>query len=306
MTSLKHLLGATDLSAPSLHAVDRGFLLARETGARYTVLHALAVDTFGEFRQLLGAKLPEVMRSIEAEVQEKLADVVADPARNRGVAAEMRVERGFALEVVPAYAQSTGVDLILLGAQGSGVLKQLLIGSTTSHLLRKSRCPVVVVKQPAQAPYGRVLISVDFSPASEAAIKTARTVAPAAHIVLLHVFDVPFEGKMRFAGVDEELIHRFCVEIREHAFKRLRSLATDAGLAVGDYTALVERGDAARAILAEEEKHGHDLIVLGKHGTHVTEEMLLGSVTKRVLSESRCDVLVVVDERSPMVEPITP
>jgi nucleotide-binding universal stress UspA family protein len=31
----------------------------------------------------------------------------------------------------------------------------------------------------------------------------------------------------------------------------------------------------------------------------VTEELLLGSVTKRVLAESRSDVLVVVDERRP-------
>jgi CPA2 family monovalent cation:H+ antiporter-2 len=34
---------------------------------------------------------------------------------------------------------------------------------------------------------------------------------------------------------------------------------------------------------------------MGKHGTHVTEELLLGSVTQRVLAESQGDVLVVVD-----------
>jgi len=36
---------------------------------------------------------------------------------------------------------------------------------------------------------------------------------------------------------------------------------------------------------------------MGKHGTNVTEELLLGSVTKQVLAESRSDVLVVVDKR---------
>ena len=38
---------------------------------------------------------------------------------------------------------------------------------------------------------------------------------------------------------------------------------------------------------------------MGKHGTHVTEELLLGSVTKRVLSESEQDMLVVVGAPRP-------
>jgi nucleotide-binding universal stress UspA family protein len=31
---------------------------------------------------------------------------------------------------------------------------------------------------------------------------------------------------------------------------------------------------------------------MGKHGTYLTEELLLSSVTKHVLDESQCDVLV--------------
>lgn len=36
-----------------------------------------------------------------------------------------------------------------------------------------------------------------------------------------------------------------------------------------------------------------DLITVGKHGAHIAEELLLGSVTKHVLAESQCDVLVI-------------
>jgi hypothetical protein len=39
------------------------------------------------------------------------------------------------------------------------------------------------------------------------------------------------------------------------------------------------------------------LIVLGKHGTHLTEELLLGSVTRQVLDAAQGDVLVVSDTR---------
>lgn len=62
--------------------------------------------------------------------------------------------------------------------------------------------------------------------------------------------------------------------------------------------ALVLHGDATRQIISQEENYDCDLIVMGKHGTRVTEEPLPGSVTNRVLAESCSDVLVVVDARA--------
>jgi len=44
-----------------------------------------------------------------------------------------------------------------------------------------------------------------------------------------------------------------------------------------------------------EQEYDADLIVIGKHGTNFTEELLLGSVTKHVLAESQGDVLVVAE-----------
>jgi len=299
----KHFLAATDLSVPSLHAVDRGFLLAREGGARYTVMHALAIDTPEEFRQLLGERLAAVLHNIEQHALESLAAVVSDPTRHAGVSAAIRVEPGLAFSAIPACAEALGADLVLLGARGEGFLQTLLLGSTASRLLRKSRCPVLVVKQPAEQAYRRVLIPVDFSPASGLAIRMARQVAPDAYIVLLHVFEAPFEGKMAYAGVDEEFIAQYRAEAREHALERMRELAAAAGLTAANHARVVLPGNPAREILEEERKHRHDLIVMGKHGTHLTEELLLGSLTKRVLAESLCDVLVVVDERPPAPDP---
>ncbi|KFB69963.1 MAG: Universal stress protein family protein [Candidatus Accumulibacter vicinus] len=40
-----------------------------------------------------------------------------------------------------------------------------------------------------------------------------------------------------------------------------------------------------------------DLLVVGKHGSHMADKLLLGSVTKHVLAESQCDVLVIGDPR---------
>jgi CPA2 family monovalent cation:H+ antiporter-2 len=104
---------------------------------------------------------------------------------------------------------------------------------------------------------------------------------------------------MRFAGVSDDLINQYRIEARERAISHLHHLAQALGLM--KYSGHVTHGDITRQIVEYEEECRCDLIVMGKHGTHVTEELLLGSVTKRVLAESLNDVLVVVDKRAPDV-----
>jgi len=306
MARLSHILTATDLSSSSLHAVDRGFRLAQATGARYTVAHALGIDALAPLRELFGANNAAITEKIVDEARDKLGGILAQPERNRGISASIRLEEGQASAAISAFADADQADLLLLGAHGAGFLQRVLLGSTASRLLRKSRCPVLVVKQAAQDSYRRILITVDFSPASRTAIDLVRTLAPQAHLLLLHVFEVPFEGKMQYAGVGEDIIFQYRIEARERALHQLHELAENAGLTTLDYTVLVLQGDATRQIIEQEEQHDCDLIVMGKHGTPVTEELLLGSVAKRVLAESGSDVLIVVDDRMADITPITP
>ena len=305
MRALTRLLAATDLSGPSLRAVDRGFQLARDTGAAYTIVHAIGLDAAGAWRELLGAQAGTVSEKAIARLREALSALAADPGRNHGVSADVRVLEGFATDEVPACAQALDADLVLVGAHGQGFMQRVLLGSTSATLLRRTRCPVLVVKAPGRDPYRRMLIPVDFSPGSEHAIRMARRIAPAADVVLLHVFDVPFEGMLRYAGVDEDVVHRHRIETRERALQQLHALAERAGLEPTDFTAVVQHGNATRQIVSNERQHACDLIVMGKHGQHLTEELLIGSVTKRVLAESRSDVLVVGDGRRPAAPGVT-
>jgi nucleotide-binding universal stress UspA family protein len=55
----------------------------------------------------------------------------------------------------------------------------------------------------------------------------------------------------------------------------------------------VAYGDHAPTTLREKAVEiDADLMILGKHGKSLGEQLLLGSVTLHMLSECRCDVLV--------------
>ncbi len=57
-------------------------------------------------------------------------------------------------------------------------------------------------------------------------------------------------------------------------------------------TAVVE-GNPKHEILAEAEKMGADLIVVGSHGRGAIERFLLGSVSQAIALHARCSVLIV-------------
>jgi nucleotide-binding universal stress UspA family protein len=297
MARLQHLLTATDLSGSSLHALDRGLMLATQNGARHTALHALGLDGLDGIREWLGERDPHATERLLLDAQARLQEALADAAQRTGadIPVQCRVDPGLPGPAIAQQVADGAVDLVLVGAHGAGFWQRVLLGSTASRLLRKSTVPVLVVKQAPSHAYRRVLVALDFSPGALRAIRLARELAPQAHLLLLHVFEVPFEGKMQFAGVSPETIEQYRIEARERALQKLHQLTVEAGLQPMEHTAVVVGGDAVRELIVHEERHRCELVVMGKHGTHVTEELLLGSVTKRVLAESQSDVLVVVD-----------
>lgn len=304
--SLNHIIAATDLSPASLHGIDRGFVIASQSGCRYTVVHALGLDALAPLQAWLGERSARVSEGVSEEARARLDALLAEPGRNRGVDAAVRLEDGQATAALTRLAAEEDTDLIVIGARGGGFFQRMLPGSTASRLLRKTRCPILIVQQSASSPYRRALVAIDFSPASLLALRVARALSPGIDLVLLHVFDVPFEGKLRYAGVDDDVIDHYRDEARVKAARQLDELARSAGLGTSDYTALVVHGDATAEIVRHETSLNCDLVVMGKHGQHVTEELLLGSVTRRVLSEVNSDVLVIVEPQSAGTAKVTP
>mgnify|MGYP000573351572 CR=1 FL=1 len=293
MTRLGSILAATDLSTPARHAVARAFHIAGTTGAELTLLHVMNQGWLDELRRLLGAASDEVEQRLRDDAREQLARLAAQLGPQHGVSARLSLTSGRVLSDILDQADALDAGLIVVGARGEGYLGRLLIGTTSERLLRRSLRPMLVVKQAPHEAYRRVLVPVDFSAASAPALRLAYAVAPGAQMVLFHAYEAPFESKLRYAGVEEATLNRYLIAARQDALTRLQALTAAVGLASGQVGLHVEHGEASHAILAQAQALDCDLIVMGKHGQGMLEELLLGSVTKHVLAESVGDVLVV-------------
>ena len=285
------ILAATDFSAPARHAADRAARLARASAVPLTLMHVLPAGALQSLRHWLGAD-SGTEQQLQAQALQQLQQQAAELQAARHVPVVTQHANGAPVDALVRAADALDASLLVLGARGEGFLRRWVMGSTAERLLHRSRRPLLVVRQLPQAPYRRVLLALDFSPWSLQAVTLAQHLAPHAHLVLLHAFQVPFAEKLQFAGVDAATIEHYRTHARAEASQRVQGMAQAARLPEGQWEPRIVEGDAAQRIVELEQELGCDLVVLGKHGQSAAEDLLLGSVTQHVLAEGSSDVLV--------------
>ncbi len=292
MAELKHILAATDLSGPARHAVERAARVAAGSDAALAMIHIANLAPLDQVRQLLSSEPERLEQDLVDQLRDALRTLAATIHERFGVTPALRVATGDLLPELLNHAATLPADLLVLGARGSSFLRHILLGTTAERLLSSSRVPMLIVKQPPHEPYRQLLVPVDFSASSLRALRLARTIAPRADISVHHVVEVPFEGQLRYAGVDEAKIEHYRAIAHNQAWEKLRQLRSSAELDDARVELLVRQGDVSQRILEQEQEADCDLIVIGKHGKDAIEELLLGRVTRHVLTEAQGDILV--------------
>jgi len=139
----------------------------------------------------------------------------------------------------------------------------------------------------------RILLPVDFSPGSQAAVDLALHLARelGASITLLHALQPAsaMAGIVPGAKLDEDT-----AEERRTLETRLAEIAADLraqGATVAEGIVVV--GPPTRTILERARAGGFDLIAMGTHGRTGLPRLLLGSVAEHVVRHAECPVVTV-------------
>ncbi|AKJ30778.1 universal stress protein [Caldimonas brevitalea] len=286
MTPITSILVATDFSVAANIAVRRAALIAAQHDARMTLLNVVDPSTFRPLRGWVSKSTAIDFKVAQAHVA--LGGFAAEIAGRHDVHVRTAVQIGDALEHVRQMMEDA--DLLVVGASSADPLKDFLFGTPTERLLRLLRRPVLVAKQPLEGPYRRVLVPVDFTESSEAAVRTALDLAPFAAIHLIHALSGHPLTRLR-ADVPEAVIREYEARDRQRGVRRLRSMV--ASLDHARLHICADHGDPAHLTLAKQKRIVADLVVMGKKGQSTVSDFLLGSVVNRVMSNTPCDVLVI-------------
>ena len=256
------------------------------------VIGSLALESL----HLLTQPPEQTERRLIDSAKEQIAKLAHELAEKHHIPVTPVIEIGRAHSEIVRHAEAIDAGLVVLGAHGGSLVRELFLGSTAEKVLRKLSRPVLIVKREPQAPYQRILVPVDFSEPSRRAMEFALRIAPHAHITVLHAFEVPYEAKLRFSGASDEAIRAYRAEAEAQADRAMQQFISTSGATASPLSDIVEFGTAPAVIRGKAEVLEPDLIVMGKHGQSAWEDMLLGSVTKQVILDASCDVLVVSED----------
>lgn len=144
------VLIASDGSGLAMDAARRAVQLL-PSDAVYTVItvvHPAGVTAgmdvgFG----LAAASLPPVPAAALARAEDDARRSVESTATALDRPSTPRVAHGDPGATICAVAASESFDVIVVGSHGSGVIRRVLLGSVSHHVLHHAPCPVLVVRE---------------------------------------------------------------------------------------------------------------------------------------------------------------
>ncbi|MEM3927730.1 MAG: universal stress protein [Archaeoglobaceae archaeon] len=180
-------------------------------------------------------------------------------------------------------------DFIALGARGRGIFKEILLGSVSEGVVRKSNVPVYVFKskveenelgvkcyKPCEKLFERILVAYDFSNHSKLCLDYASTIAQkvGSELVILHADEDDACKVDDLQSVEKEL--------------------KDSNL---NFRTLKTCGSPVKVILQKQKELKASTIFIGSRGLGLGKALILGSVSDPVIRMSEVPVFVCKGEK---------
>jgi len=289
---LDRILCPLDFSEFSARAFEYALSLARHYKSKLLVEHVLHL-AFSAYPSYVNAEaIDNVSQGLAAYSREQLTGFLRKHP-SEGIEIESFVDEGDVTDTILAFAQAQAVDLIAMGTHGRHGLDHILLGSVTEKVLRKSRCPVLVVRKPAHELVAtgdspepvhlrKILFGVDFSTYSERALLYALSLAEEykAELALLHVMeDFP--------------LHKDLTAVTSEVVQQLERLLPPSARNCALLKPRLRVGKPYEEIIRSAREADADLIILGVCGRNALDLAIFGSTTHRVIQKGPCPVLTV-------------
>ena len=143
--------------------------------------------------------------------------------------------------------------------------------------------------------FEKILYPTDFSEVSKKALDYIKTLkdAGAKEVIVLHIIDkreIDLIAHLPEVSIDIEEMEKKRKEYAKEEIGAIERELKEKGFTV---KTIIEMGVPIIDILKTEEKEDISIVVIGSHGRSCISEMLLGSVSEKVIRKSGKPVLVV-------------
>ncbi len=294
------ILFATSATPACDPAARVAFDLAHRYGSHLHIFHVLGVPTRGYSQLVIDIKTGEKVEVDDdylAWVKEEVSNYYEALIKKVEGRNEISVAVGLPHREILRAAKEIKPDLIIMGGSTGGpqdsIYKKVIPGSTFQRVARAAPYPVLVVSRPAASFWGgfsRILLSVDFSKATDTAFEYAKHLAAglSCELFFFHALDITSSPLAAMEPQDE-------IERRlQIAYRRIRS---SYAVKVGDireYSIDVWEGIPYVEIVKYAREKHVDLIVMSHNaGSRDLESSPggLGRTMEQVIVRAGCPVV---------------
>ena len=279
-----------DGSEHSSIAVDWAAAEAASRGAMLTLAAATTVPLEG---MRFGGSLlsPEAIDDL-LERLHQATQQRADEAKRAHPGLDVAVKVALGSPASVLVEASTNADMVVVGSRGMGGFRGLLVGSVGVQVASNASCPAVVIRKAPAPAASTIVVGVDGSELSLAALDFAFDMADRRgwRVRAVHAWEIPaYDVLAAPAGPPPFDVEE--LEAGEHiAFAESLAGLRERHPGV-DVEEQVVKGQSVRAILSASDDAA--LIVLGTRGRGEFLGAVLGSVSQGVLHRAKVPVAVV-------------
>lgn len=295
----KTILAATDQVTERDLLVETAAHLAAANRGRLVIFHVLESASTQNRRRVIHYATGQDLqcdKDYEDQIHRQLR-VAHRAAIDAAQVSQVRVATGYPWEEILRGARRDDADLIVMGPHSGrafqkGVVRTVgQVGSTAEGVIRREKCPVMIVNPHLPDPnvrFKRILVGIDFSEACECALCFAGRLAKyyGAKAFAFHMLPIPPYPKYTRSDYEAD---------RSRASERLMYFCREY-LEGTDWAGHIRGGaQPHRALLDSAAKVDADLIVLGSHTRRSRGKWYPGSAVERVSFRANCPVIVIND-----------
>ena len=279
---MKKILVPTDFSKTSLIAVDVAFDIAKKDGADIILLNVVEEATSdsyrisGEWQKANWEDRIFTYRLLE-KAKKQLEKLVMEPRFNAvKITGELRLGNPF--HGMNAIIIDRKVDLIVMGTKGHTKMEEMIIGTNTEKVVRRSHCPVLTVhKKPSSSDFKNIVYATgmanDEEVFSRIVKRTQQLYNSTIHLVRINT-PANFQRDREVKGYMEKFARKLL--LKNYTINVYNDISEEEGI--------INFADSINA----------DLIAMATHGRTGLAHMMAGSVAENVVGHSGRPVLTFV------------
>lgn len=291
----KKILYPTDFSPYSSEVVNCITGLKPTGTQEVIVLHVIDKRLFAQFPEVSH----NVITAMRASANEQITKT-KEQLEKAGLKVTTKVEIGVPFSQIVALAKAEAVSMIVMGSHGRSLVEEMLLGSTTENVLRNATVPLLIEKFETKKegdkvkiirrhgnPFHKILHPTDFSDCAMSVIPYLKQLKSSGckEVIVAHIQDMTrisphlLDKLPEFENIDEE---------------RLADIKKDLDSAgINKVKTVLKEGVPFEEIdkIADEEDVG--LIAVGSHGKSMVKEMILGSISGKIVRRSNRPILII-------------